>query len=87
MTIPYTLAILGLKFEVELPGEVVPVEINPGVQPGEEIRIEGKGAPYVGREGAGDLIVTVSVELPRNLTDEERTLVHKLERIRSTQSR
>ncbi len=78
VTIPYTRAILGHTVEVELPDEVVQAELPPGIQPGEEIMVKGKGMPYIGRPGAGDLVIQVAVELPRNLTDEERDLVMRL---------
>ncbi|MCP4599507.1 MAG: molecular chaperone DnaJ [Proteobacteria bacterium] len=79
VTIPYTRAILGHVVEIQLPDELVCADIPPGAQPGEEIRVKGKGVPYIGRSGAGDLVITVSVELPRNLTDEEIELLKQLD--------
>ncbi|MCP4674037.1 MAG: molecular chaperone DnaJ [Deltaproteobacteria bacterium] len=81
VTVPYTQAILGKKVEVDLLGELVRVELQPGTQPGDQIRIDGKGVPYVGRSGAGDLVVEVVVDLPQNPSNEERELLIRLEHL------
>ncbi|MDJ0764813.1 MAG: molecular chaperone DnaJ [Myxococcota bacterium] len=83
VTVPYTQAILGQRIEVELPGEVCHTDLPPGIQPGEEISISGKGVPYIGRSGSGDLIVTVHVTLPQHPNDRERELLQELEDIRA----
>lgn len=81
VTIPYTKALLGKPIEVELPDEVVRAEIPPGTQPGDQIRVKGKGMPNAGRGGAGDLVVCVDVEISKKLTDAERKLVLQLDRL------
>ncbi len=79
VAVPFTQAILGRDIDIELLDEVIKMELPAGTQPGERIRIEGKGIPYVNRSGAGDLIVEVVVELPKNPTEEQRDLISKLE--------
>ena len=82
-TIPYTKAILGHKVEVQLVDEVVEVPLPKGVQPGEQIRIEGKGIPYVGRSGKGDLIVVVRTlrdeDIIEEINEKQREIIENLD--------
>ena len=78
VSIPYTQAILGHQVTVQVVDEQVLVKIPTGTQPGEEIRIPGKGVPLIGKKGAGDLIVRVNVTLPEVVSDEERELLIRL---------
>ena len=49
------------------------VEIKAGTQPGTEVRLRGKGVPYLRRAGQrGDLHVLVDVEVPTKLSRAER---------------
>ena len=58
----------------------VTIKIEPGTQPGTALRLRGKGLPEVqgyGR-GNGDLIVNISVYIPKALNREEKELMTKL---------
>ena len=49
------------------------VEVKSGTQPGTEIRLRGKGVPYLRRPGQrGDLHVIVDVEIPSRLSRAQR---------------
>ncbi len=49
------------------------VEVKSGTQPGTEIRLRGKGVPYLRRPGQrGDLHVIVDVEVPNRLSRAQR---------------
>jgi molecular chaperone DnaJ len=49
------------------------VEVKAGTQPGTEIRLRGKGVPYLRRSGQrGDLHVLVDVEVPNRLSRAQR---------------
>jgi molecular chaperone DnaJ len=54
------------------------IKIQAGSQPGKMIRLKGKGVPYLRRNGRGDQLVILSVEVPRSLTSEQRELFEKL---------
>jgi molecular chaperone DnaJ len=79
--VSYTRAILGHTTRVELIDDEVELILPPGTQPGDEIRLPGKGVPYVGRSGRGDLVIEVKVQLPREPGDEERALLEQLDQL------
>ena len=63
-----------------LPGIDGPVslKIPEGTQSGSELRIRGRGIPYLNEKGNGDLIVKVMVQIPKKLTRAQRELVNQL---------
>jgi curved DNA-binding protein len=75
LPVPVTTAVLGGEAEVEsLAGKPVRLRIAPNTQNGQVLRVRGQGMPTVGRaDQRGDLYVTVDVQVPRELTPEERT--------------
>ena len=54
-------------------------KIEPGTQPGKQIRLRGKGMPAIKGYGygRGDIIVNITVFIPTSLTKEEKDLVVK----------
>jgi molecular chaperone DnaJ len=71
------LAALGTTVEVPTLDGAVPVEIKAGTQPGEEIRLGGRGMPPLQRGRTGDLRVVVNVTIPRRLTREQRDMLER----------
>jgi molecular chaperone DnaJ len=66
-------AALGTTITVPIVGGEEAVEIKAGTQPGTEIRLRGKGVPYLRRAGQkGDLHVIVDVEVPHHLSRAQR---------------
>ena len=55
-------------------GSSVKIKIEPGTQPGKTLRLRGKGLPAVQGygNGTGDLIIQVSVFIPKTLNKGER---------------
>lgn len=74
-------AILGGSVEIPtIDGSKVKIKIEPGTQPGKTLRLRGKGLPAVqgyGR-GTGDLVVNISVYIPKTLTKEELKTIEGL---------
>ena len=74
-------AILGGTVEIPtIDGTNVKIKIEPGTQPGKTLRLRGKGLPAVqgyGR-GTGDLVVNISVFIPKTLTKEEHKAIEGL---------
>jgi molecular chaperone DnaJ len=56
----------------------VSLKIPEGTQSGRELRVRGRGVPFLNEKGAGDLIVKVVVQIPRKLSRAQRDLVAKL---------
>jgi DnaJ-class molecular chaperone len=81
VTVDHLTAVLGGKAEVPLVEGKAEMTIPPGTQPGQLFRLAGQGLSDGVRRG--DLIVTVQVKIPRQLTDEERQLFEKLRSCRS----
>lgn len=76
--ISYTQAALGCTLEVPTLQGRGEVEIPAGTQSGDVFRIGGKGMPDPRRRGLGDLLVQVSIEVPKKLTSEEAKLLRDL---------
>ena len=58
--------------------EPVTVKVPAGTQSGTTLRVRGRGVPAAGKHPLGDLLLTVSVDVPRELTGEQRRLIEKL---------
>lgn len=76
------LAALGTKIEVPTLDGPVDLQIPPGTQPHEVLKVRGAGLPTLrGRSGrTGDLRVMVNVVVPRHLDSEQRELFERLAR-------
>ena len=61
-------------------GKKIALKIEPGTQPGKAVRLRGKGLPAVQGygTGTGDLIVNMSVFVPKTLSKEERKAIEQL---------
>jgi len=76
--ISFPQAALGAEFEIPGLGGSVNLKIPEGTQNGKEIRVRGRGMPYLNEKGSGDMIVRVLVQVPRKLSRAQRELVAKL---------
>ncbi len=75
LLLDFPTAVLG--GEVDIPtieGKTLKVKIDSGTQPGKTMRLRGKGLPAVQGYGSGngDLVVNISVFVPKTLSREER---------------
>jgi molecular chaperone DnaJ len=71
-------AALGTEVDVLTFDGLEHVRIPEGTQHGEQIRVRGKGVPYLNSSGRGDLIINVEVRVPAKLTREQRRLFEQL---------
>jgi molecular chaperone DnaJ len=62
------------------------IKIQPGSQPGKIVRLRGKGVPRLRRNGRGDQLIILSVEIPRSLESEQRELFEKLAETMGTEA-
>lgn len=81
LLLDFPTATLGGDVEVPtIDNKRVRMKVEPGTQPGKSVRLRGKGLPAVqgyGR-GMGDLIVNMSVYVPKTLSADERKAVESL---------
>ena len=76
-------AILGGKVQVPTLERLVELTIPPETANGKVFRLRGLGMPVLGNpEQRGNLYATVDVQLPKNLSQEERQLFQKLKEAR-----
>ena len=79
--ISFSQAALGTDFEIPLLDGKYKLEIPAGTQPGDVIKLRGKGMPHYQTQRKGDLLVEVQVEVPRKLSARQRELVRELAEI------
>jgi molecular chaperone DnaJ len=82
LTVPITFseAVLGTNLKVPTLDGAVTLRVPPGTPSGRKLRARGKGV--VRRDGqAGDLLVTVEVEVPSGVSDEARDALEKFAKL------
>ena len=72
-TVPVTTAVLGGETDVPtLDGSALRLKVPAATQPGQVLRLKGKGMPGLGRRTRGDLYATVQVRIPGRLSAKAR---------------
>lgn len=77
--IPFTTSILGGKVVIPSLEGKLELNIPELTQTGAVLRLKGKGVPILRKNTRGDLIVTVRVELPKNLDKKTKEAVKTLD--------
>ena len=75
LTVPVTFAEASLGTDLRVPtldGAAVTIRIPPGTQSGRVFRVRGRAGP------AADLLVTVEVVVPTELSDDQRAAIEAL---------
>lgn len=76
-TVPFYVAALGGEISVPtLSGEIA-IRIEPGTQHGTQIKLIGKGIKRFGTNQRGDEIVRINIDIPRNMTPNEKKLLEQ----------
>ncbi|VBB45083.1 chaperone Hsp40, co-chaperone with DnaK [uncultured Desulfatiglans sp.] len=81
--ISFVQAALGDQIKMPVLGKEekeVDLEIPDGTQPGDVLKIPGKGMPSLRNQRRGDLYVKVRIQIPRKLNDEQRQLLEAFAR-------
>ncbi|MDD4319166.1 MAG: molecular chaperone DnaJ [Candidatus Peribacteraceae bacterium] len=82
LDVPALDAILGATVDVETVQGNVSLKIPEGTQPGQVLRLKGKGLPVLNTSRFGDHFVTVNVKVPTRLGREERRILEEWRRAR-----
>jgi len=79
-TVPVNVAQAALGTEVDVLSfdGLEHVRVPEATQHGDQIRVRGKGIPYLNSSGRGDLIVNIDVRIPSRLTREQKKLFEQL---------
>jgi curved DNA-binding protein len=81
-------AVLGGEAMADTFDGKVKLKVKPGTQPGEKVKLKGKGFPVYKKDGAfGDLYLTWQVRLPQDLTSEEQALFTQLFKMRGDEQK
>lgn len=80
-------AVLGTQLTVDTLTSAVQVRIPPGTQPGEVLRLRGRGLPRFRANGRGDLKLRVHLRVPKDLTPEARSLYERLRALDQAQAK
>lgn len=81
--VPFTQATLGATLQIDSFDGKVEVELPPGTQPGDVLKVRGAGLTRLGRGGRGDILVRINVAVPTGLPAEQDQLVRKLAQLRN----
>ncbi len=87
LPISYAEAALGAEVSVPTLNGQVKLKIPAGTPSGKTFRLRGKGAPGPRKGGAGDMLVTVRVDVPSKLSKEEKDLLGRLREIQGESPR
>jgi len=71
-------AMLGDEIEVQTLDGDVALKVPAGTQSGQQFRLRHKGVPDMRSGDRGDQIITVHVNIPDTLTDQQRSLISQL---------
>ena len=78
MEVPVTVAVLGGEIQVPTLKGSVKYTVPEGTQPETVFRLREQGVPRLNSQQRGDLLIKVSVAIPKKLTGEQRDLFAKL---------
>jgi molecular chaperone DnaJ len=73
-----TQAALGVHLAFETLDGQEELTFSPGTQTGHVIRLRGKGVPLLQARGRGDLLISVVVDVPTDVTKEQEELLRQL---------
>jgi curved DNA-binding protein len=83
VTIELFTAVLGGETRVPTPEGTVLLTIPGGTQPGQSFRLSGRGMPHLrDPKTRGDLYARIKVQIPRNLSPEQRKLFEQIAKAR-----
>jgi len=79
LSLPYTVAALGGEAIITtLTGQTRELVVQKGLQSGQKMRLGGQGMPALQDRKMGDAYARIKITVPRDLTDQERSLLEQL---------
>ena len=80
--VPISIVDASLGGSVDVPtvsGGKVKVKIPAGSQNGDQFRLNSKGMPTIRSTSFGDMIISLSVEVPKNLSENQKRLLREFD--------
>ncbi len=75
-------AVLGGEITIDILDGKVKLKVKPETQNGTKVKLKGKGFPAYKKEGVfGDLYVTYTVKIPKNLSQKQKELFRELSKL------
>jgi len=82
LSVPVVDAILGTEVSMETVHGPMTLKIPAGTQPGQVLRLKGKGLPVLNSSRMGDHFVVVNIDIPAKLSHAERKLIEEWRNMR-----
>ncbi|MFP4250902.1 MAG: molecular chaperone DnaJ [Armatimonadota bacterium] len=79
LPVTFTEAALGAKVRVPTIDGHVTMTIPPGTQSGDRLRLRNRGVKHLGDAGRGDQYVEISVQVPKDLTSDQREMLERFD--------
>lgn len=76
-------ALLGTKVEIPILSGKAQLTIPPGTHTGQMFRLKGKGFPDIGGYAPGDMLVKILIDVPNDLSEDEKQTLEKLRKVAS----
>jgi molecular chaperone DnaJ len=83
LPIAYTDAMLGLEIEIPTLTGKSQIKIPAGTSTGQVLRLKNKGFPKLGSSGHGDMLVRVIVDIPNNLSSQQKKIIEDLQSMKN----
>jgi DnaJ-class molecular chaperone len=84
--VDYITAVLGGETSVPTLSGRVTMTIPPGTSGGRTFRLPGQGMPRLKGEGRGDMYAKVNVQVPSELSEQERNLLVEVRKLRQSEA-
>lgn len=82
VSVPMTVAALGGTIAVPTLDGPEELDVSPGTQPGQVVRLRGKGMPRLDGRGRGELVLLLNVAVPTDLDDDQAAALRRLAELR-----
>ncbi|NBW98923.1 molecular chaperone DnaJ [bacterium] len=79
MPVTFSQAALGANLQVPTLHGAIEMSLHPGAQPGETLKLKGKGIKRLNGSGYGDQYVRIQLEVPKTLSAKQKELLRAFE--------
>lgn len=70
--------VLGTTIPINTPHGKIDIKLEPGTEVGTVFKYDNKGVPDINSGRMGNLYVKIKVKIPKNINDQEKSLIEKL---------